>query len=156
MSVIKLCTKCLIYKDISEYYVSKSKPNGSSYCKSCKSIYEKEHYNLDIKRKYQKKNKDVIKKQQNDGYKRRRKENLEWLISHLGGEIHCEICRYNKSYSALQLHHTNPKTKKNIRDTLGNWIVQLSLKTFKKKILTTEFSIICANCHFELHSKGVL
>ena len=75
-------------------------------------------------------------------YRRRRKENL---IKVCGAK--CNICGYNKSNSALEFHHINPKEKAfgiaangTCRD------LETDLAEVKKCIL------VCANCHREIHN----
>jgi hypothetical protein len=42
---MKTCGTCKIEKSTSEFYKNKTKPDGlSSYCKDCKRIYNKTHY----------------------------------------------------------------------------------------------------------------
>jgi len=65
------------------------------------------------------------------------------LITELGGK--CSICGYDKNYSALEFHHTEPEHKdfhvSNAKTTNINKI----RKEAEKCIL------ICANCHREIH-----
>jgi len=62
----------------------------------------------------------------------------------------CSKCGYSKCLSALQFHHLNPKDKKfGITEAL-----RLKVKVSKKELLEEikKCILICANCHFELHS----
>ncbi len=67
------------------------------------------------------------------------------LILKMGGE--CEKCGYKKNLAALHFHHKDPSQKefqlnaKNLR--------HLSLKRIEEEAL--KCSILCANCHAELH-----
>jgi len=82
-----------------------------------------------------------------------REKKINWFVSFVGAvRLHCDRCKYDKSFAAIQLHHTNPKQKENVGDSLSFWVRNLGFKNFQKKILNTDFIILCANCHIELHA----
>jgi len=82
-----------------------------------------------------------------------RNKKINWFISFMGAvRLHCDRCKYDKSFAAIQLHHTNPKQKENVGDSFSKWVRKLSFENFQKKILETDFIILCANCHIELHA----
>lgn len=60
----------------------------------------------------------------------------------------CEICGYNKNYSALQFHHLNPENKTFNIDArmLSNTKWDSIIKEWEK------CKLLCANCHFEIHN----
>jgi 5-methylcytosine-specific restriction endonuclease McrA len=62
----------------------------------------------------------------------------------------CQTCGYDKCLDALQFHHKIPSDKKfNIGDAI--W----GIKKISKSDIQLEISkciLLCANCHFELHS----
>ena len=85
-------------------------------------------------------------------YKHRRKK-IDWFISFMGAtKLHCERCRYDKSFAAIEIHHLDSTQKENYRDNFSVWIRQYSFEHFQQKILETEFLILCSNCHAELHA----
>ena len=65
------------------------------------------------------------------------------LIELKGGK--CERCGYNKSLAALQFHHKD-KTKKEF------WIGGLNRSWKKTLAEVAKCELVCANCHFEIHS----
>lgn len=74
-------------------------------------------------------------------YRRRRKENL---IKVCGSK--CNICGYNKTNSALEFHHINPKEKDYAIASKGTCHdLEKDLQEISKCIL------VCANCHREIH-----
>ena len=55
----------------------------------------------------------------------------------------CEICGYKRCMKALEFHHTSTK---------GATISRLhSIEAIKAEIKTHPVSILCANCHREVH-----
>ena len=72
-----------------------------------------------------------------------RKNTKQKLVEALGSC--CQICKYNKSNSALEIHHINPNEKDkdyfNMRGGLSP-----KLKTELDKCV-----LLCANCHREIH-----
>ena len=115
----KVCTKCGIEKDYSEYYICKSNKSGKAGpCKVCWSIRSKENRNKNIDiirskereysrlhphskeyyKEYNKKNKDKL-----DAYRKRYKvknkeKYIEWRKNNL---IRINGVRYVKSYSPI-------------------------------------------------------
>lgn len=68
------------------------------------------------------------------------------MVESMGGE--CQICGYNKSHKALEMHHIDPDQKEKsfgqliaAPQRLEEWFGELS-----KCIL------LCANCHREVHA----
>jgi hypothetical protein len=70
------------------------------------------------------------------------RRNKEKAVEYLGGK--CELCGYNKDRSALVFHHKNPMEKEGRVKLLGKWV--------KAKEELDKCQLLCANCHFELHS----
>lgn len=58
----------------------------------------------------------------------------------------CEICGYNKCWSALEFHHVDPLLKEEAISVL----VQKKF-TKERKIEVDKCIVLCANCHRELH-----
>ena len=80
--------------------------------------------------------------------KTRREVNIVYLASLR--PLRCETCGYDKSFAALDFHHTDPSQKKHHRDGMGKWLT-LPLARFQAKVQSVLFMILCANCHRELH-----
>ena len=79
----------------------------------------------------------------------RREVNVAYLSSLR--PLKCESCGYDKSFAALDFHHTDPGQKEHNKDSMGRWLI-FSLKGFQAKIQSVGFTILCANCHRELHA----
>ena len=66
----------------------------------------------------------------------------------LGGK--CENCGYSKCLNALQFHHKDPTQKKfTISDAIFG-MGSITEENLQNEI--TKCSLLCANCHAELHS----
>lgn len=83
---------------------------------------------------------------QSDAVKAWRKRIKNKIVESMGGC--CQICDYNKCYSALELHHINPNEKD---FSFGSIMarprkINLLVDELKKCIL------LCANCHREIHN----
>lgn len=71
----------------------------------------------------------------------------KWALEYKGSK--CEICGYNKCSEALDFHHKNPKEKD---FSLSDRNLILDWQEIKKEL--DKCSLICANCHREIHAKG--
>lgn len=77
--------------------------------------------------------------------KKWRRDTKERIIKIMGGQ--CQICSYNKSQTALELHHIDPTKKElsfaSVRANPKKWddIFNELLKCI----------LLCANCHREIH-----
>ncbi len=78
-----------------------------------------------------------------------RNRNREFFWSLVNSQ--CSKCGYKKCESALQMHHINSTQKENIKDSLARWL-SLSRYNLLKKLIATDFIILCSNCHIELHT----
>ncbi len=96
-----------------------------------------------IEKKYYEKNKEKVYQRKIE----RRKRIKEEAVQIAGGK--CKICGYNKCISALEFHHNKNNKEGNISTFLKNESRQKLLKEAEKCIL------LCANCHRELHNKGL-
>lgn len=148
----KLCPKCQIVKPRSEFY-SKRKESSliTTYCKKCsKKIYQEN------KIRWRKRSRDTYNKKKDEYVTRAikfRQKKIDWFLSHYGTDkIHCERCRYDVSFAAIQFHHTDPAQKENVGDSFSKWLRKTSFEKFQEKVLTTSFIPLCANCHAELHA----
>lgn len=74
-------------------------------------------------------------------FRKNRKRNL---VKISGGK--CNLCGYDKTFSALEFHHINPNEKKYGISTSGTCHnIESDLEEIQKCIL------VCANCHREIH-----
>lgn len=95
--------------------------------------------------KYQK-NKERYNKLTYQYQKLRATDRKKQIIMLKGGK--CERCGYNRNYSALCLHHSDPKIKEFTLDSRT-----LSSTTWNKIFLELEkCQLLCANCHSEVHN----
>lgn len=70
------------------------------------------------------------------------------LVLYKGGK--CQICSYDKCIDALQFHHKNPSEKDFSISQFRNYDVH-SIKKYYEEV--DKCDLLCANCHFEIHSK---
>ena len=96
-----------------------------------------------IDRRYYENNKEKVYQRRTD----RRKRLKEEAVKIAGGK--CSACGYNKCLSALEFHHHQSNKEGNVSTLLKNESRQKLLKEAEKCIL------LCANCHRELHFKGL-
>lgn len=162
----KYCHSCKKVKNVDEFYSNKSKKDGiHTECKEChtiackkyrqtdkykkaasKSYYKNKEKNANRRSDYYLKNKEkIIGKQASQ-----REERIKWFFGKIGG--FCRNCGYKKSTTALQLHHLDSNQKNGVHDVLSNWIKWTSLNRFISKINSLSFTILCSNCHSELHA----
>jgi predicted HNH restriction endonuclease len=104
-------------------------------------------HDLNHRNKYDKRYYEKNKERIYDRKMKRRLKLKEELISLLGGK--CKICGYNKSLAAMDFHHNKENKEFSIAVLLKNSSRQKILKEAEKCIL------LCANCHRELHYKGL-
>lgn len=117
----KVCNKCNEEKPIDNFYSNGYTPKGSKkYKPSCKLC------------------ENSIKKK-NHRYK------IAHILTSLGREYKCEICGYNKNYSALAFHHN--KGKKNFEINVAK---SRSYESVKEEIKLCQ--LLCFNCHQEVHN----
>lgn len=80
-----------------------------------------------------------------------RKENKTWLVDYMGGK--CEICSYDRTTSALEMHHINPLGKTIEFSRIGR---DSKLENYKNEIHNTPCIMLCATCHREVHEGLIL
>ncbi len=114
--------------------LSKPRPHKKPEGKIARKIKDKRYYDTHKQNIYDRKWKRIQHK------KREFKELL-------GGK--CKICEYSKCIAALEFHHKDGKKEGCTTKIIKDFSKQKALKEVKKCIL------LCANCHRELHHKGV-
>ena len=98
-------------------------------------------HRVKIDKKYYEDYKKIIYLKKKERIRNYKKE----LVKILGGK--CQKCGYNKCLAAIDFHHN--KTKENS-------ISSMFSRCSKEKILKEagKCSLLCANCHREIHYKG--
>ncbi len=128
---MKLCLKCNVEKDVTEFHKNKSKPDGLQvHCKSCKKLVDALHY----------KNFTPEQKHRRD---KNRSESKQVIKDYKKGCI-CLICGESEP-CCLDFHH--------LRDKKVN-VSQMGGQGFSEKLILEEISkciVLCANCHRKIH-----
>lgn len=71
------------------------------------------------------------------------------MIDMKGGK--CEVCGYDKNIAALDFHHLNPEEKGFQLD--ARHLSNTNYKKLKEEL--DKCILVCANCHREIHNKGM-
>ena len=129
---MKTCVHCKRDKDESEFH-RKTKDKLHSRCKECKKKYDKEWYKDNARRR------KLLNERGNERRIRNQKFIRDYKISK-----GCEKCGYNKTYYALEFHHTN-KNKEYVISRMRTHSIETILKEIEKCL------VVCANCHREIH-----
>ena len=88
------------------------------------------------------------KKDYNKQYYRDKRSNWLDFLKELGYDT-CSKCGYNKSFKAIDFHHTDQKSKE---FGIGDFLSQ-TFNENNKRLLLEEISkciVLCANCHREI------
>lgn len=122
----KVCNRCGVEKSKEEFHSNGSTPLGTKkykpYCKECTNKDSGLNKVLKIK------------------------ESLRIL----GRLYKCELCGYDKNYSALHFHHIDSDNKSfEISDK--SWTS--SIKSLIPEI--EKCAVLCANCHAEMHNPAL-
>lgn len=143
---MKVCTKCNIKKELTEYHKDKTHKDGhTTQCKKCRIKQKKEAYYEDWE-----KTREIQKRSQKKAYtsgkpKFRKQFMKRKFVEYFGGK--CQLCGYDKCIGALEFHHVNPDEKEfslaQNRINFSNW--DKCVEEAKKCML------ICNRCHRELH-----
>jgi hypothetical protein len=72
----------------------------------------------------------------------RRLELKKSAVEYMGGK--CQLCPYDKCFSAFDFHHTDPREKDFVISSRMSWVV--IVKELQKCVL------LCATCHREVHA----
>lgn len=125
----KICSKCKILKDFSEFYNrSKSKDGKAVFCKSCRKEMDNLRYKYNPKKKL--KNIEYEKK-------------IRQIIIDAKTNRKCLFCDENE-FVCLDFHHID-KTTKEVDVSQARSIREVT-EEIKKCI------VVCSNCHRKLHA----
>ena len=135
---MKVCTKCGITKDESEFGKRSDRKSGlTSACKECMRKYEHEYRakNPHKAKEYRDKNSEKLIEYRKQSFKEYQ-DFLNTLKSP------CVKCGESRPW-VIQFHHINPKTKS----------FELSQKHGKESVLkeVKKCVCLCSNCHDEFH-----
>lgn len=130
---MKVCPKCDIEKELTEFSLNRSKKDGhSSICKCCHRLIRKKHYD---KNKTTEKARTVANKLR-----------IKGLVEEYKSRLSCIVCGENHP-AVLQFHHLNPDEKDfDISQATHNGV---SFEKIKSEI--DKCVVLCANCHFKEH-----
>ena len=136
---MKICSKCKINKDLTEFNKNNSKKDKLQlYCKSCKKIEDNKYCN---------KNKVLIKENNKIKYSK----NLiliNELRELLGNK--CIKCNENRLH-LLDFHHLDPKEKTyNVTQIISYYGFGKNA-IFKAKEEIKKCILLCSNCHRDFH-----
>jgi hypothetical protein len=145
--VRNLCNRkfCLECSPFGCHNTSVEPPQKSKINKICGDVYVgfcKTHG--DTKFIVEKNGHHRCKKCRVDAVVNSRRKKKQKLVDLFGGS--CQECGYNKCQQALQFHHLDPMKKSFGISDEGTRKWSEMVKEAKKCIL------LCANCHFEIHS----
>jgi hypothetical protein len=149
----KICPECKTEKLITDFYFAKKNQRLTTPCKECRRTKYHKTYDPVQSKLRRERSRQLINNTKRKIVARHKAANLEWLKGHFGADkLHCDRCKYDKSFAAIHLHHLRKEEKTKKTDQLSNWLSQYKLTTFQEKILSTNFVLLCANCHAELHA----
>lgn len=100
-------------------------------------------------KKYRDSHRELVRQRGRKKSEEYKKANISILSEVFG--LKCAKCGYDKSFSAMDLHHCDPSEKKNRGELVGKWITTMPADKFRIKVTSVKFMILCANCHRELH-----
>jgi len=153
----KLCRKCLCQKPVDEFLQTAHKGVFHKSCAKCRSsyykTYNKQRYaSAEAREAELKRGREKYARLTKQARHTRKKE----LIMLMGGK--CSMCGYNRSASALDFDHIDPKTKsRTLSHLLANnhqWAWDEAKKEAEK------CRLLCSNCHREItfpgHELGVM
>jgi len=142
MSGFKICTKCLVQKDLSNFDPRPNRPSKyDSHCKECK---------YKVKIQWEKDNKDHVSKRRTKLRKekpniyiamdQRRHDKRRDFINKLK-DVPCMDCNGRFLSFVMHFDHRDPKTKIESISRMHS----CSLEMIKNEIAKCD--IVCANCH---------
>lgn len=138
---MKLCSVCLVEKDIS-LFNSKGKGKLQSYCRDCQKTKWKVYYSIPEKRKIHNLNRN-----KHDSIKRL---NYKDLINKIK-DAPCKDCKIKYNPWQMDFDHINDNKISSIASMIGN-------KSPFNKILEEikKCELVCANCHRDRTHKRMI
>lgn len=149
------CQHCGVDRLITDFTISKSKYTNRdgvikeyvsrrSKCKFCESETRAESDAT-----YREKNREGLKEKSTLWRRKYKQEWVEFLSKYF--KLECSKCGYNKSFVALDFHHTDPTEKEN---AISQMIIKAPTKSRKIEVLAEAYKcvILCSNCHREHHT----
>lgn len=132
----KLCSKCGIEKNTSEFRKDKSKPDGvQTFCKVCARDHHRSQYSENYSEKYKARN------------LARRNANVERLVAYKNNKS-CLVCGEAEN-CCLDFHHLDPSQKD---FAIGP---NLTKKWDRIEAELAKCVVLCSNCHRKVHA-GVI
>ena len=130
----KHCNKCKLPKVLSDFYVSKSSPDGYiNTCKTCKGIYARNRQHL------------VTSEHRASLRAARIVKNRAKTVDYYGGKLICNNCGLiDDNFSVYDFHHIEEKTGEISKLMQCSWS---KLKAELSKCIP-----LCANCHRRVHN----
>lgn len=137
-----ICSCCKEEKLVIYFYKNKSRSTGYDlYCKSCRSIYSKNHYNPTLSKEL------------------RKKYRGQWLLffnEYYGNSPECQVCCKSLEYfnkdKTLAVHwdHRYGEDKLTFRGP-GSWIVgRPCIEKHQEAWLVFDYGILCHQCNINL------
>lgn len=161
---IKICSNCKrVLLDQIDFYLRWHNINNRYYyksiCRKCHNIDStkrrlkdpKKH--LESVKRYQAKNRELVRKRWRDYYYKKYNNWVNFLKEL--GYTKCSKCGYDKCFAALDFHHDRNR-RNGKKDLTISQIISGAFTEERKKLLLEELKdciILCANCHRELHYK---
>lgn len=126
--------------------LKKEKELSTGFCKQCNKLTNKTYCNNKCKSLYNYYNNKEKRDADSKIHSKTTRESFKIAAINYGGGK-CKYCNYNKNYSALAFHHTDPTQK----DFPLGGIRSLTLKENHKKELD-KCILLCHNCHTKIHN----
>ena len=130
---MKVCPKCGVEKELSEFSLNRSRRDGhSSLCKCCHRVIRKRHYENN-------KQAEIARTSAN-------RKKIKRLVDEYKSTLSCVVCGENHP-AVLQFHHLDPKEK----DFDICYATHSGVGFEKIQAEIDKCVVLCANCHFKEH-----
>lgn len=161
MTMTKVCGKCGLEKDFSQYHKAKNGKYGlCSICKDCVKERKKAYYlahreeALLYKKEYRKKNRDKMLSQKIEYYKKNRDKMLSYKkeykldIRNKALDLYGHKCELCGAIDHLEFHHLNLDGVEE-RKFYSNTNLYKSLADGNKR---SDLQLLCQSCHHKIHN----